>query len=57
MLHNYEEEKYETYEINDQLCIHSIKQLLFIIENNDFLGFVECDLMLEFFCTQNNLCV
>ena len=38
MLHTYEKEKYETYDINDQLRIHSIKELLFIRENNDFLS-------------------
>ena len=32
MLYTYEKENYETYEINDQLCIHDIKELLFMRE-------------------------
>ena len=51
MLHTYEKEEHETYDINDQLCIHSIKGLLFMTENIDFLSVAECNLILEFFCT------
>ena len=32
MLHTYEEEKHETYDIKDQWCIHIIKELLFMRE-------------------------
>ena len=51
MLHTYEKEKYESYYINDQLYIHSMKELLFIRENNDFLSVAKCNIMLELFCT------
>ena len=51
MLHTYEKEKHKTYDINDQLCIHRIRELLFMRENNDFLSVAECNLMFEFFCT------
>ena len=51
MPHTYEKEKHETYDINDQLCICSIRELLFMRENNDFLSVAECNLILEFFCT------
>ena len=30
ILNTNEEAKYETYDINDQLCIHSIKELLLL---------------------------
>ena len=51
MLHTYDKEKHKTYDINDQLCIHSIRELIFMRENNDFLSVAKCNLMLEFFCT------
>ena len=46
----HEKDKQETYDINDQLCINSIRKMLFMRENNDFLNVTECNLMLEFFC-------
>ena len=49
MLHTYQKEKYKTkYEVNYQLCIHSIKEMLFIRKNNGFLSVLESNLLLEF---------
>ena len=43
--------KNENYEINDQFSNHTINELLFLKEINDYLSVQVCNLMLEIFCT------
>ena len=50
-LDRYEKLKYGSYGVYDELCMHSIKELLCMRHNGSFLNASECSTMLEYFCT------
>ena len=53
LLKTYEKRRYGIYDVNDLLCIHNIhiKEVLCMRECHDFLSHIECNTLLEFFCT------